>query len=314
MLRIISLIASASEIVSALGLSGDQVGRSHECDFPPEILALPICTSPAFPVDGSSAEIDRQVKERVANALSVYEVSREMLDALQPTHVITQTQCKVCAVSLEDVERALTGWVSSRPKLVALEPNCLADIWADIRRVATACGVTDSGEKVMRELQAKMHAISERACAIAPRPRVACIEWQEPLMAAGNWVPELVEMAGAMNLFGLAGAHSPWMQWNDLVAADPDVIITMPCGFDLERTAAEMYWLTGRPEWSKLRAVREGRVYLADGNQFFNRPGPRVVESLQILTEILHPEAFRPALEAKAWRSFVTQGCKRADA
>jgi iron complex transport system substrate-binding protein len=306
MLRIVSLIASASEIVDALGLSRHQVGRSHECDFPPEILALPICTSPAFPTDGSSADIDQRVKARVANALSVYEVSREILDALQPTHVITQTQCRVCAVSLEDVERALTGWVTSRPKLVALEPNALADIWSDIRRVAASCGVAERGEEAVAKLQTEMQRISERALAAKRHPRVACIEWHEPLMAAGNWVPELVEMAGAVNLFGQAGAHSPahsaWMSWQQLADADPDVIITMPCGFGLERTGAEMYWLTDRPGWRELRAVQIGQVYLADGNQYFNRPGPRLVQSLEILAEILHPESFAPALEGAAWR------------
>jgi iron complex transport system substrate-binding protein len=307
MLRIVSLIASASEIVASLELSRYQVGRSHECDFPPEILALPICTTPAFPTDGSSAEIDQRVKELVASALSVYEVSREILDALQPTHVITQTQCRVCAVSLEDVERALTGWVTSRPKLVALEPNALADVWDDIRRVAASCGVADRGEEVVTQLQDEMRRISEPACAGPHRPRVACIEWHEPLMAAGNWVPELVEMAGAVNLFGQAGAHSPWMNWQQLVEADPDVIISMPCGFDLARTCAEMYWLTDRPEWQELRAVQTGRVYLADGNQYFNRPGPRLVESLQILAEILHPEVFQPALEDRAWRRHFTR-------
>jgi iron complex transport system substrate-binding protein len=300
--RIVSLIASASEILASLGLSRDQVGRSHECDFPPEILGLPICTSPAFVTSGSSAEIDRRVKERVANALSVYEVSREILDALQPTHVITQTQCRVCAVSLEDIERALIGWVASRPKLVALEPNCLADIWTDIQRVADACRVTDRGEQAIAEMQGRMREISVKACTASSRPRVACIEWQEPLMAAGNWVPELVEMAGAVNLFGQAGAHSPWMTWQELADADPDVIIVMPCGFDLERTASEMYWLTDRPEWTKLRAVADERVYLADGNQYFNRPGPRVVESLQILAEILHPDKFSPVLHGIGWR------------
>jgi len=304
MLRIVSLIASASEIVASLGLSPYQVGRSHECDFPPEILALPICTSPAFPTDGSSAEIDRRVKERLATALSVYEVSRELLDALQPTHVITQTQCRVCAVSLEDVERALTGWVTSRPKLIALEPNALADIWSDIQRVAVACGVPDHGEQSVARLQVELRKISDRACAMLRRPRVACIEWHEPLMAAGNWVPELVEMAGAVNLFGQAGMHSPWMTWPQLVESDPDVIISMPCGFDLERTSAEMYWLTGRPEWPKLRAVQTGQVYLADGNQYFNRPGPRMVESLRILAEILRPEAFEPTLGGLAWRDW----------
>jgi len=303
--RIVSLIASASEIISSLGLSRYQVGRSHECDFPAEILALPICTSPAFPVDGSSAEIDQRVKQRVADALSVYAVSREMLDALQPTHVITQTQCRVCAVSLEDVERALTGWVTSRPKLVALEPNALADIWSDIRRVADSCGVAQRGEEVVAELQGKMQRISQRALASSRRPRVACIEWHEPLMAAGNWVPELVEMAGAVNLFGEAGLHSPWMTWQQLAESDPDVIVTMPCGFDLDRTSSEMYWLTERPAWRKLRAVESGQVYLADGNQYFNRPGPRLVESLQILAEILHPETFEPKLTGAAWRRHV---------
>jgi iron complex transport system substrate-binding protein len=305
MLRIVSLIASASEILSTLHLTGNQVGRSHECDFPVEILALPICTSPAFPTDGSSAEIDQRVKQRVADALSVYEVSREVLDELQPTHVITQTQCRVCAVSLEDVERALAGWVTSRPKLVALEPNALADIWSDIQRVAVSCGVRERGEKAVDALQGKLREISARACHSPRRPRVACIEWHEPLMAAGNWVPELVEMAGAVNLFGQAGAHSPWMNWQQLVEADPDVIVSMPCGFDLARTCAEMYWLDRRPEWPKLRAVQTGQVYLADGNQYFNRPGPRIVESLRILAEILHPKVFEPALEGAAWRRHV---------
>ncbi len=307
MLRIVSLIASASEILHSLGLTGDQVGRSHECDFPPEITALPVCTSPAFVISGSSAEIDQRVKAQIANALSVYEVSREMLDQLQPTHVITQTQCRVCAVSLEDVERALVGWVSSRPKLIALEPNALADVWSDIRRVADGCGFPERGDGVVETLQARMREISARACHSHRRPRVACIEWHEPLMAAGNWVPELVEMAGAVNLFGQAGAHSPWMDWQQVAEADPDVIITMPCGFDLDRTRSEMYWLTGRPEWGQLRAVESGQVYLADGNQYFNRAGPRLLESLQILAEILHPEAFAPALEGAAWQRYVLE-------
>jgi iron complex transport system substrate-binding protein len=303
--RIVSLIASASEIVASLGLSSHQVGRSHECDSPEDILTLPICTAPAFPTGGSSAEIDQRVKQRLADALSIYEVSRDVLDALRPTHVITQTQCRVCAVSLEDVERALAGWVTSRPKLIALEPNALCDVWTDICRVAAACGVPERGEQVVARLQGEMQRISKRASKTDRRPSVACIEWHEPLMAAGNWVPELVEMAGSENLFGQAGAHSPWMTWGQLTEADPDVIVSMPCGFDLARTRSEMYWLTERAEWPKLRAVQTGQVYLADGNQYFNRPGPRIVESLQILAEILHPEAFEPALEGSAWHRFA---------
>jgi len=300
--RIVSLIASATEIVHALGLTAYQVGRSHECDFPDEVRALPVCTAPSFPVDGSSADIDREVKQRLAGALSIYEVFSDVIDRLAPTHVITQTQCRVCAVSLEDVERALIGKISSRPQLVALEPNCLGDIWEDIRRVARACNAAACGGPIIERLQARMDEISERAQSSGRRPRVACIEWNEPLMAAGNWVPELVSLAGAENLFGQAGRHSPWMNWDDLAAADPDAIVVMPCGFDLERTRGEMYWLTRRPGWHKLRAVQAGQIYLADGNQFFNRPGPRVVESLEILAQILHPESFSPSLEGVAWQ------------
>src|SRR5712691_9328592 len=191
--RIVSLIASATEIVDALGLGSYQVGRSHECDYPESVRLLPVCTEPAFPIDGSSSDIDRRVKERLANAVSVYEVFPEVLDRLQPSHIITQTQCRVCAVSLEDVERALAATVSSRPKVVPLEPNSLADIWTDIRRVASACGITEDGERLVASLRSRMDGISQRANTSSRRPRVACIEWHEPLMAAGNWVPELVE-------------------------------------------------------------------------------------------------------------------------
>jgi iron complex transport system substrate-binding protein len=304
MVRIVSLIASATEIVHALGLARYQVGRSHECDFPNEVRALPVCTTPSFPVTGDSADIDRRVKERLANALSVYEVFEDVLERLQPTHIVTQTQCRVCAVTLEDVERALTGSISSRPKLIALEPNALDDIWKGVGQVAAACGIASKGDEIVSTLRHRMSEISTRAFQDARRPRVACIEWHEPLMAAGNWVPELMELANAENLFGKAGLHSPWMSWDELVASDPDVIISLPCGFDLKRTREEMYWLTGRPGWSELRAVRGGEVYLADGNQYMNRPGPRIVESLQILAEILHPDIFEAQLEGSCWEKW----------
>src|SRR5258708_793119 len=301
MLRIVSLIASASEIIHALGLTPYQVGRSHECDYPDEIRSLSICTKPSFSISGNSAEIDRLVKERLVNALSVYEVFQDVLDSLQPTHIVTQTQCRVCAVSLEDVERALAGSLNSRPKLVALEPNSLEDIWSDIRRVALACGVAATGEEMVFSYQARMREFSAQSRRASRRPRVACIEWHEPLMAAGNWVPELIDMAGAVNLFGQPGLHSPWMTWDELIASDPDVIITMPCGFDLKRTRDEMYWLTDNPNWSKLRAVQSGDVYLAAGNQYMNRPGPRAGESRQILAAILHPDQLSSNLKGWLW-------------
>ncbi len=300
--RIVSLISSATEILHALGQTPNQVGRSHECDFPPEVAALPVCTKPTIDIHADSREIDRAVKDRVRNALSVYEVFDEVLERLQPTHIITQTQCEVCAVSLRDVERSVASRLASSPKVISLTPNSLTDVWDDIRRVAGALEIVEQGESTVASLQVRMCAVSDRVRRAGARPRVACIEWQEPLMAVGNWMPQLVEMAGGINLLGEPDKHSGYLPWTELVMADPDVIVISPCGFDLARTEQQMYWLTERPEWSRLRAVQNGRVYLADGNQYFNRPGPRLVETLQILAEILPPESFEPSFERTGWQ------------
>src|SRR5260370_427738 len=208
--RIVSLISSGTEIVQALGQFEYQVGRSHECDFPEAVVDLPVCTRPTIPVCGDSREIDRLVKDRVRNALSVYEVFPDVLDRLQPTHIITQTQCEVCAVSLKDVEAALAASLSCAPQVVPLTPNSLADVWDDIRRVARALEIAERGEATVDELKARKCAISRRALAGPRRPTLACIEWLEPLMAAGNWVPELFEMAGRGNPFGQAATPSPY--------------------------------------------------------------------------------------------------------
>jgi len=302
--RIVSLISSATEIIHALGQTAFQVGRSHECDFPAEIASLPVCTKPTIDIHADSREIDRAVKDRVRNALSVYDVFDDVLERLQPTHIVTQTQCEVCAVSLKDVERSVAMRLESKPQIVSLTPNALADVWDDVRRVARAVGIEAHGEAIIVNLQARMREISEKAGRAAQRPRVACIEWTEPLMAGGNWTPELVEMAGGLNLFGEAGEHSGYITWERVLESEPDVIVVAPCGFDLPRTRSEMHWLTGRPEWVSLRAVKNGRVYLADGNQYFNRPGPRLVETLRIIAEILHPEVFEPTFEGTGWTSF----------
>lgn len=297
--RIVSLIASATEIVFRLGQLPQLVGRSHECDYPADVAALPVCTKPRISVTGDSREIDRLVKEQLSQALSVYEVFDEVLERLQPTHIITQTQCDVCAVSLRDVELSVASRLRSTPRVVALQPNALADIDDDIRRIAASLEIPSAGEQLIEDMSREMQAIA-RSCQGAPRPRVACIEWIEPLMAAGNWVPELVELANGENLFGQAGTHSPWMSWDELLLARPDVVVVMPCGFDIERTRSEMHWLTRQPGWGAI----EDRVFLADGNQYFNRPGPRVVDSLRILAEILHPGRLAPQLKGTGWLSF----------
>jgi iron complex transport system substrate-binding protein len=299
--RIISLIASATEIVCALGFESQMVGRSHECDFPDSVKRLPVCTSPKFEVEGLSYEIDERVKAILQEALSVYRVDADLLESLRPTHIVTQSQCEVCAVSLKDVEQAVCQFTSSQPVIVSLEPNALADVWSDIRRVAAALNATERGEELVARLRRRMDEIAAKARTTQSRPTVACVEWIEPLMAAGNWSPELVEMAGGVNLFGEVGKHSPWMSWEALVAADPDVIFISPCGFDIARTMEETHLLTGKPGWRELKAAKEDRVFVADGNQYFNRPGPRLVESLEILAELLHPELFNFGYEGKGW-------------
>jgi iron complex transport system substrate-binding protein len=301
-MRVVSLIASATEMVYALGCGDRLVGRSHECDYPEAVKRLPSCTAPKFDPDGTSYEIDQRVKAVVQESLAVYRVDGELLRELEPDVIVTQSQCEVCAVSLRDVERAVCAWLRRCPRLVSLEPNRLADVSADIEKVADALEVPDCGRELVQRLHRRTKTIEERARALPERPRVACVEWLDPLMAAGNWMPELVEMAGGGNLFGEAGRHAPWMTWEELVARDPDVIVFLPCGFDIARCRRDLPVLSGRPEWPGLRAVRSGRVFLADGNQFFNRPGPRLVESLEILAELLHPEAFAFGHEGEGWQ------------
>lgn len=291
--RIVSLIASSTEIVHALGFFDQLVGRSHECDFPPQVQALPVCTEPKFNVEGTSYEIDQRVKAVLQEGISVYRVFADRLNELRPDVIITQSQCEVCAVSLRDVEEAVCQLVTSQPQIVSLEPNSLADVWSDIRRVAVALEAPALGEQLVAFSQGRISVIQAQTQNIKHKPTVACIEWIDPLMAGGNWVPELVEMAGGINLFGEAGKHSPWMTFEELAAHDPEVIVVLPCGYDIPKTKAEMPPLVNQPGWENLQAVRTGQVYLTDGNQYFNRPGPRLVESLEILAEILHPEKFK---------------------
>jgi iron complex transport system substrate-binding protein len=301
-MRVVSLIASATEIVCALGCEDRLVGRSHECDYPESVRRLPVCTAPKFNPEGTSYQIDQRVKAIVQESLAVYRVDGELLRQLEPDVIVTQSQCEVCAVSLRDVERAVCAWLSQCPRLVSLEPNCLADVWADIGKVADALDVSERGEELVRRLRARVQEIEGRARALTPRPTVACVEWLDPLMAAGNWMPELVAMAGGVNLFGEAGKHAPWMTWEQLVARDPDVIVLLPCGFDIARCHRDLPVLAQRPEWATLKAVLSGQVFLLDGNQYFNRPGPRLVESLEILAELLHPNTFAFGHEGAGWQ------------
>jgi iron complex transport system substrate-binding protein len=296
----VTLLASGTEVVCALDCGDRLVARSHECDHPEWVKRLPVVTRPRLDPSRPSAEIDRDVRAILSNALSVYEVDHEQLDALEPDLLVTQVQCEVCAVSLRDVEAAVRTGLRSKPAIVSMQPDDLASLWTDMRAIAGALGVPERGVQLVTRLRARMRGISERAKGRVV-PRVACIEWIEPLMVAGNWTPELIALAGAQDVLGEPGKHAGAMAFEQLAAADPDVIWITPCGFDLARTRAELDPLVTHPGWSELRAVREGRVFLGDGNALFNRPGPRVVEALECLAEAMHPEAYRFGHEGKGW-------------
>lgn len=303
--RVVSLIPSATELVCALGAQEDLVGRSHECDYPQGITTLPVCTSPKFDPQGSSRDIDNRVKNLLQDAVSVYRVDSQQLRTLSPDCILTQAQCEVCAVSLSDVEKLVGGWIGKQPSIVSLSPNNLSDVWEDTRRVAQALGRVSEGETLLSNLQTRLEAIARSVGGISNRPTVGCIEWLDPLMASANWMPELIDIAGGQDVFGKAGQHAPWITWDSVQQEDPDILLLLPCGFSISRTREEIHLLTNQPGWNDLKAVQQGRVYLTDGNQYFNRPGPRLVDSVEILAEIFHPPRFEFGYQGRGWEQWV---------
>jgi iron complex transport system substrate-binding protein len=299
-LRLVSLLPSATEIIACLGLTDRLVGISHECDYPPEIKDRAICTSARLSIHQSSGEIHQEVDKLLTAAVSIYDINLDVLTKLQPTHIITQDQCDVCAVSFGEVETAVAKLTNSHPQIISLQPDTIADVWADIQRVGETLNV--DWQPIVAALQQRVKTCQTQCQNLLTNPpTVACIEWTDPLMLAGNWIPELVEMAGGKTIGGVTGQHSPRISWDELIAADPDIIIFMPCGFDLDRTRTEAQPLTQHPQWKQLSAAKQDRVYITDGNAFFNRPGPRLVESLEILTEILNPQVCNYGHHGNDW-------------
>ena len=287
--RVLSLLSSTTEIIHALGCGDRLVGRSHECDYPEEVSELPICTIPKFNVDGTSREVDDEVKSLVQSALSIYYINEKLLKELKPDIIFTQSQCEVCAVSVSDVENALKNITGLSSRVISVEPNSIEDIFNDILTIAEILNVRKKGKELVESIKAKIDN-TEKIVYQKSSPSVAAIEWIDPLMAAGNWVPQLIKVAGGKNLFGEAGKHSPWMKYNDLVEQDPEIIIVMPCGYDIKKSLIEIKTLERKKGWGSLKAVRNRNVYITDGNQFFNRPGPRIIESIEILLEIIHSD------------------------
>jgi iron complex transport system substrate-binding protein len=299
--RIISLLPSATEMVCALGCGAQLVGRSHACDFPAEVHHLPVCTEAPLPPATTSRPFSGTSPDLQAPTLSPFHLDLQRLHELQPDLILTQAMCDLCAISEAEVARALGHWPGPPPQLLSFTPHRLAGVWEDFLRLAAALGVAAPGKEILRALKLRCVDVIERAC-LLPRPTVACLEWLDPLMGAGHWMPELVELAGGKNLFGTAGQPTARLRWEDLRAANPAVLLALPCGFELAHTQAALAALTQLPGWADLAAVRQHRVFACDGSAYFNRPGPRLVDSLEILAEILHPKKFLPRHAGTAWR------------
>lgn len=297
--RIVSLLASGTELVCALGLGERLVGRSHECDHPEWVKRLPVVSHPTFPIDGTSREIDEHVRTRLRAGEPLYRIDEALLASLRPDVVITQTHCEVCAVSPGDLAHGGLASLDRRP-VVALGSGTLAGIVDGFLEVSKVLGREPEGHALVTSLRDRMARVVERTRAL-PRRRVACLEWLDPIFVMGNWGPELVEAAGGENLLGTVGAHSTAATWDTVRDTDPDVLVIAPCGFDIARTLREMPRFADQPGFSEMRAAKEGRVFVADGNLYFNRSGPTAFETVEILAEILHPEAFPPGHQRSAW-------------
>ena len=291
-MRVVSLLPSATEIVCAIGAGSELMGRSHECDFPPGVETVPALTRARIGGLPSSKAIDSAVRDVLKDALAIYAIDVEKLGEIQPDVVVTQDLCDVCAVSLDDVQAAVARLARKDVRIVSLHPTTLEGIWNDVRSVGGALGRREAAEALVSELRARVAQVHERAAEVPGKPSVLTIEWTDPVMLGGMWMPELVALAGGVPLVTKPADHAPTMSKEELAALDPDVVLVKPCGFDLERTLAETEVLRETLPWKQWRAVAQGRVYAADGNAFFNRPGPRIVESLEILAACIHPETF----------------------
>ncbi|MFT7667595.1 MAG: iron complex transport system substrate-binding protein [Planctomycetota bacterium] len=300
-LRVVSLLPSATEIVCLLGGEANLVGISHECDFPAGVTQAPVLTSSKVDFSPSSLKIDQDVRALMGTALAVYDIDTQKLQEVKPDIIVTQDLCDVCAVSYEDVKRACNELLPNT-RIVNLHPTRWSEVMDDVQKVAEAFGNPERGAYEVAQLEERRLKIKERAAALSSRPKVLTIEWIDPVMVGGTWMPELVDAAGGEALVTTTGDHAPTLSKEQLAALDPapDAVLIKPCGFKLERTFSERAVLDQLFEGLDWPALRDGRVWIADGNAFFNRPGPRLVESIEILAACLHPEEFPEFVERHA--------------
>ena len=304
-MRICSLLPSATELLYALGAGDDIVGVSHECDYPPQALEKPRVVRTTVDQEHlSSAEIDQIVRDAVAHQASLYELDQQALAEARPDLVVTQELCEVCAIDTTHVSRALSR-LPFQPRVVALHPHGLEDVFKEAQLLGDIAGHREVAEELVRSCRARIEQVRKRVATISARPRVLCLEWLEPLMGSGHWVPEMVELAGGMEVLGRAGEPSRDVTSEEVVHARPEILVLMPCGFSIARARKEVPRLTTQAWWTTLPAVRSGRVYLVNGPAYFNRSGPRLVDGIELLAALLHPDQCADLMPPQAAESLV---------
>jgi iron complex transport system substrate-binding protein len=297
--RIVSLLPSATEIVCSLGLEDRLVGITHECDYPPSVRVLPRVTRTLIPADAPSVQIDRLVAQRLNERSALYTLDLETLERLRPDLIVTQALCDVCAVGEAEVKAAACA-LPGMPRVLNLQPTSLDQVLCAIAEVGAATGVAPRAAAVVAALRRRVDAIAARTATLAGRPRVILLEWMDPPYTCGHWSPALVRLAGGVEGLGREGERSRRARWEEIVAWQPEVLVIACCGVDVERTLRDLPLLTSQPGWAELPCVGDGRVYVVDGSAYFSRPGPRLVDSLEILAHALHPDALPPPPRAPA--------------
>ncbi len=287
--RIVSLVPSATETLFALGLGGELVAVTHECDWPEAATELPTVTRDVVPAGLSAGEIDAAVRERTAAGAAIYELDHEALHELRPELIVTQALCAVCAVSYEDV-RAVAEEIETRPQVLSLDPSTLGEVLGNVRTLADAAGAREAAEAMLADASERIDRVRLGVRDVTRRPRVAALEWLDPVYVAGHWTPQLVELAGGEDVLGFPGERSERRSWEEVAAARPDLVVAMPCGYDAATAfrEAEMHA-------ERLAAVGAGEVVAVDGAAYFSRPGPRLVDGLELLAHVLHPDRFPDA-------------------
>lgn len=303
--RIVSLLPAGTELVSALGLGHELVGRSHECDYPEKVVArLPIITRPKVHLNGTSGQTDQSIQYIMAQGLSLFEVDVNALKAAQPDVIITQDDCEACAITPQTLKTVVADNLPTRPQVVSFQATTLPGVLNEFLRIGDFLGAGSKAQDMVNRTRRRMDEVQVKSRDAVRKPKVLALEWLTPLQSAGNWLPTLIEMAGGNPVLAEAGAHARNITWRQIIEADPDVLVIVPCGYSIERTAQELTTLAATPEFRTLRAWKARKVFVADGNHLFNRPGPRLLESLEVMAEMVHPALFGTRRLGHGWAEF----------